>query len=86
LFEALQRPAFLVDAFDQSAVISNRRVKLSDIACLFYWVGGLPAQLIRQGAGVMRAGGDDYKTRALDMLSHAIAVNLRSQRCLPRLL
>jgi hypothetical protein len=70
LIEALQRPAFLVDAFDQKCGdYRNRRLRLSDIGLLVLLeVGGMPAQQIEPALEIMRTGGKDYKTRALDIL------------------
>ena len=71
LVEALQRPAFLVEAFDQKCGdYRNRRVRLSDIGLLVLLeVGGMPAQQIEQALEIMRSRGDDYMTRAMDILS-----------------
>jgi hypothetical protein len=71
LIEALQRPAFLVDAFDQKCGdYRNRRVRLSDIGLLVLLeVGGMSTRRIDRALEVMRAGGDDYRARALEVLA-----------------
>lgn len=71
LLEALQRPAFLVDAFDQKCGdYRNRAVRLNDVGLLIMLeVGGVSSQQIERALEIMRAGGDDYKTRAVETLS-----------------
>jgi hypothetical protein len=60
LIEALQRPAFLVDAFDQKCGdYRNRRVELGDIGLLILLeVGGVPSQGIERALEILRAGGE----------------------------
>jgi hypothetical protein len=70
LVEALQRPAFLVDAFDQKCGdYRNRRLLPSDMGLLILLeVGGVSSQRIEQALEIMRTGGDSYKARALKIL------------------
>ncbi len=70
LLEALKRPAFLVDAFDQKCGdYRNRRVQLSDIGLVVLLeVGGVSSQSIDRALEIMRAGGDGYRERASEAL------------------
>ncbi len=70
LGEALQRPAFIVDAFDQKCGdYRNRGILLSDIGLVVLLeVGGVSSQGIERALEIMRAGGDGYKERAIEAL------------------
>lgn len=68
--EALKRPAFLVDAFDQKCNdFKNRRVSLTDLGfVVLLEVGGLPADTSEKALEEMRARGDEYKDRVLQIV------------------
>jgi hypothetical protein len=68
--QALMRPAFLIDAFDQKCSdYRNRAARLSDIGLIvLVEVGGIPADRINHALELMRERRDGYLERVLRVL------------------